>query len=321
MADPQRPVDALRFGERHAPALLAANPDVVLHHMHDQVQDELMVARMTYFRTKWRELPAAYARYLSDCLPPGAPVLLVEDRSSWPVVRVGDRHVFQPGAQGGCRPDDYLRRPHTPEPDDEAPEAEWGAEPGLGEAVRRWCAAHDHPLIRIGYPDPQAPAHGVATVMRAWYRERGEPADRLLVSSFVLADPWRTINSGAVPFWTFFSVQPALRAFAEHLDAAEAYRWIDILLFQHGVRSTGIATPAEWLDAARDTGAEARLPGQDPRRFPHDIGSLGRYGPALAALPAARSAWTPLDVDVALRGLARAGVQLHGRARPPTQPR
>ena len=312
VADPQRPVDALRFGKQHAPALLAANPDVVLHHMHDQVQDELMVARMTYFRTKWRRLPAAYARYLDECLGPGAPVVLVEDRSSWPVVRVGERHVFQPGAQGGCRPDDYLRRPHTPVPNGEAPEAEWGAEPGLGEAVGRWCAEHGHPLIRVSYPDPQAPAHAVAALMRDWYRERGEPADRLLVSSFVLADPWRTINAGVVPYWTFFSVQPALRSFAEHLARAEPYRAIDILLFQHGVWSAGIATPAEWIGAARAAGSEARLLGQDPRRFPHDIASLGRYGRAMAALPAARSAWTPLDVDAALRGLARAGVEVHG---------
>ena len=36
VGDPDRPVDALRFGERHAPALLDRNPDVVLHHMHDQ---------------------------------------------------------------------------------------------------------------------------------------------------------------------------------------------------------------------------------------------------------------------------------------------
>jgi hypothetical protein len=153
----------------------------------------------------------------------------------------------------------------------------------------------------------------VATLLRAWYRERGEPGDRLLVSSFVLADPWRTINAGAVPYWTFFSVQPALRAFAEHLNAAEPYRWIDILLFQHGVRSAGIATPQEWLDTARGTGAEARLLAQDPCRFPHDVASLGRYGRALAELPSARSAWTPVDVDAALCGLARAGIEVRGR--------
>ena len=90
VGDPQRPVDALRFGERVAPRLLDANPEVVLHHMHDPVQDELMVVRMTYFRTKWRTLPDSYARFLA-ALAPGAPVVLVEDTSAWPVVRAGDR--------------------------------------------------------------------------------------------------------------------------------------------------------------------------------------------------------------------------------------
>ena len=55
--DPERPADALAFGRTVAPRLLDANPDVVLHHMHDQMQDRLMVARMTYFRTKWHTLP------------------------------------------------------------------------------------------------------------------------------------------------------------------------------------------------------------------------------------------------------------------------
>jgi hypothetical protein len=223
---------------------------------------------------------------------------------------VGERHVFQPGAQGGCRPEDYLCRPYTPNADDEAAEAEWGAEPGFGASVERWCADHGHPLVRISYLGPQTPAHAVAAVLRAWYRDRGEPGDRLLVPSFVLGDPWRTINAGAVPYWTFFSVQPALHAFAEHLRAVEPYRTIDILLFQHGVWSSGIATPQEWLHTARGTGADARLLAHDPRRFPHDIASLGRYGRALAELPSARTAWSPLDVGTALRGLAQAGVDV-----------
>ncbi|HEU4545896.1 MAG TPA: hypothetical protein VFR88_06360 [Microlunatus sp.] len=61
VADPQRPDLALEFGQQIAPALLDANPDITVHQMHDAVQDELMVARMSYFRAKWRTLPDAYA--------------------------------------------------------------------------------------------------------------------------------------------------------------------------------------------------------------------------------------------------------------------
>ncbi|MEN3269828.1 hypothetical protein [Pseudonocardia sp.] len=301
--DPQRPVDALHFGERAAPALLDRNPDVVLHHMHDQVQDELMVARMTYFRIKWQTLPEPYARFLTGSLAPGAPVVLVEDRSRWPVVRVGDRHVFQTGAQGGLEPQAYLDRPHTPRPDGEEPEAEWGADPQFGTSLAGWCVAHGHPLLRIAYSGPQAPAHAVASVVRDWYTRRGEPADRLVVPSFVLGDPWRTLNAAAVPFWTFFSVQPALRALEDHLLASAPYRNVDILLFQHGVHSAGIARPEEWVRVARGNGATARLMAVSPRRFPHDIASLGRYGRMLAELPGAHLTWSPLEAARAVREL------------------
>ena len=86
------------------------------------------------------------------------------------------------------------------------------------------------------------------------------------------------------------------------------YRSVDVLLFQHGVASAGIATPDEWLAAACRHGATARLLALDPRRFPHDVASLGRYGRVLAALPRAVRPWSPLDIDDALDGLARAGL-------------
>jgi hypothetical protein len=303
--DPERPVDALEFGHRTARPLLERNPDIELHHMHDQVQDELMVAHMTYFRTKWQDLPDAYAGFLSRWLMPGAPVVLVEDTSRWPVTRVSERHVFQAGAQGGRDPEYYLSRRHTPRADDEAPEAEWGADAGFGSAVERWCRSHDHPLIRISYAGPQAPAAPVAETLRDWHQRSGAPADRLVVPSFVLGDPWTTILKGAVPFWTFFSVQAALDSLRAYLEDAAPYRDVDLMLFQHGVPSPGIAGPEEWLRVAEVNGAHARLLGLDARRFPHDIAAIARYGPALRELPEKGRPWTPLDVTTAVQGLSR----------------
>jgi hypothetical protein len=168
--------------------------------------------------------------------------------------------------------------------------------------------------VRVGFPGPQAPAHAVATTLRNWYAARGEAADRLLVPSFVLGDPWRTVSSATVPFWTFFSVQAALRAFEAHLAEAAPYRTVDILQFQHGVWSSGIATPAQWAAVARRHGATPRLLALDPGRFPHDIAVMGRYGQALAALPAARHPWSPLPLPEALDGLRGAGLEVTGAA-------
>ncbi len=306
--DPDDVDAALEFGRRTAPALLDRNPDIVLHHMHDQVQDELMAARMAYFRLKWRSLPSGYARFLGDRLLPGAPVLLVEDTSTWPVVRVAERHVFQPGAQGGIEPEQYLIRSRTPTPDDVAPEAEWGAEPGLSEDLARWCADHDHPLVRIRYHGPQTPAAAVAEIFRAWYRRRDEDDGRLLIPCFVLADPWQTVNIAAVPFWTFFSVQPALDSLAEYLATAEPYREAHLMLFEHGADSEGIARPDAWASVLRRHGTKVDFLGLDRRRFPHDITFMARYGPALARLDRARRLWSPLDVEQVLEGLRSYGL-------------
>jgi hypothetical protein len=303
--DPHDVDAALQFGRRTASPLLDRNPDVVLHHMHDQVQDELMAAEMAYFRLKWRRLPHAYRRFLQTSLQPGAPVVLVEDTSTWPVVRISERHVFQPGAQGGIRPEDYLGRPRTPTPDDVAPEAEWGAEPGLTNAVATWCAANNHPLIRIRYHGPQAVSAPVADTFDVWYTARDEDQRRLVVPCFILADPWQTLTTASVPFWTFFAVQPALESLQRYLQSRnEPYHEAHLMLFQHGADSAGIARPDQWATILRQHGAKVDFLGLDPQRFPHDIAFMTRYGPNLARLSPARHPWSPMLWPDALANLA-----------------
>jgi hypothetical protein len=145
---PDEPRQALAAGVGPARVLLERNPELQLHHMHNPNQDRLMVRRMGYFRVKWRRLPGAYARFLERHLQPGGTVYLVECGLRWPVTRVGERHLFQFGALGGASVEEFLRgsgrveeylaryRSHRrgwepPEPDAEAPEAEWGFEPAL----------------------------------------------------------------------------------------------------------------------------------------------------------------------------------------------
>ena len=194
-------------------------------------------------------------------------MILVEDESAWPVVRLGERHVFQAGAQGGLDPRGYLDKPNTPAPNDRAPEAEWGADPGFGEAITEWAVARGHPLVRVRFQGPQAPAHAVATVLRAWSAERGGAQNTLLVPSFALLDPWRTINAGIVPFWAFFSVRPAVQALDDHLAGSASYSDVYVLPFQHGVDSEGIATPAAWAATIRRHGATPHFVGLDLDRF------------------------------------------------------
>ena len=310
VGDTDRPDDAMEFGRSVAPALLDRNPDVVLHHMHDQLQDVLMAQRMSYFRVKWARLPEAYAKFIDDHLTAGGTVVLINDQSSWPVTRIGPRHVFQAGGRGGAPPEAFMARPHTPTPDDEAAEAEWGLDPDFGDHVQTWSRQQGLRYAQIGFDGPQAPAAAVATVMREWYHARGEAADRLVVPCFILGDPWQTISAGAVPFWLHFAVQPALQALEAYLDKAEPFSDANVFLFEHGASSPGIATPQEFERVIRRHGARAHFDGLDRKRFPHDIGTLGRYSEVFGRLPRATQPWSPLPVEDALRGLAAAGLSV-----------
>ena len=302
-ADPEDYISAARFGEQHARSLLDLNPGIQLHHMHDANQDTLSASQMAYFRVKWRRLPAAYRQFLEHRLRPGAPVVVVRDASTWPVTTCGDRHVFQVGAQGGMTPEEYLEGPGVPAPDDTAPEAEWGFAESLLEPVRSWAEASGHPVVEVRYDHPQHPAGVVADTMRRWLRDRGEHAERLLVSSFIVHDPWRTITSASVPFWTFFPVLPAAEDLGAYLDT-RAYDDIDVMLFSHGVSSRGLADAGVWQGLADRARRRGRLLGTDPSAFPADFPTFVRYTKEMRSLPAARTPWRPMSVEAALSGLS-----------------
>lgn len=285
---------ALDFGARIAAPLLTANPQIAVHQMHDPNQDRLMVAWMTYLRVKRLTLGVAYERFLTDHLAPGGTILLVRDRSNWPVTRVADRQVFQFGARGGATTEEYLSggprvsaflhhhgvardRWDPPAPDDEAAEAEWGLAPQLADDVRRWAAAHGHPVRELVLDHPDELSGPVADLYRRWYAQRGLSTGRLLVESFVLHDPVAALRSGRVPYWTLFPVQPSLHRARSYLASTDPYQDTAVLLFSHGVDSIGLARPREW----RQLPGRVHLLGVDEHRFPADFPTFARYGPAL----------------------------------------
>jgi hypothetical protein len=305
--DPDRPDAACRFGASVAPPLLARNPELALHHMHDGNQDRLMVDRMAYFRLKRLALGAAYERFLAQRLAPGAPVVVVDDRSRWPTATVAPRHAFQTGARGGLRPEDYLRDQPAPRPDAVSPEAEWGFDGRLGADVRRWAADHGHPVHRLELAEPEALSPVVAELAR-----RGRDTSRLLVEQFLMLDPVLADRAGAAPFWTVFGVRPSARALGRYLDAVEPYDNIDVLLFSHGVRSDGLAGVDEWRALARRARVRGRLLAVDADRWPADFASLARFVPQLRRLPAARLPAAPLTLaDLATETTRWPGVTWH----------
>src|SRR5262249_61322284 len=75
---PDEPEEEMRWADAPAEIVLSRNPDLELHHMHDPVQDRLMVQRMSYFRLKRRTLGPAYEQFLRECLAPGGTIVVME---------------------------------------------------------------------------------------------------------------------------------------------------------------------------------------------------------------------------------------------------
>ena len=292
---PDEPQQDLAWGREPARLVLARNPNVQLHHMHDPVQDRLMIQRMSYFRFKRLRLGLAYETFLDQYLEPGGTMFLMDCRTTWPVTDCGDRHLFQFGAVGGAtveelqhgseRVSDYLhrygshrRRWEPPPVDRMAPEAEWGFESILAtdiERVARHCGAR---LRRIIFSEPEHMSPLVADLYRWWNEhKRGIRDRRLIVDSFILMEPYWTIRTGAAPFWMVFNKEPSLRALQAYLDQSEGFDEIFMMLFSHGVDSVGLPSIDQWREPLRRARTQGAFVGVDERAFPRDFAVFIRY--------------------------------------------
>jgi hypothetical protein len=304
---PDEPAQDMAWARAPAQALLKANPDVVLHHMHDANQDRLMIQRMTYFRVKRLRLGEAYERFLEEMLMPGATLFLAECGLTWPTVQVGDRHVFQHGALGGAtaeefqcgspRVEAYLgrygshrRRWEAPRPDCERPEAEWGFEPALRADVERLARERGYRLRRITFGEPEDLSPLVADLYCWWYGQRRLPANRLAVESFILMEPWWAVRTGSVPFWMVFNTEPSAAALERYLDGVDRFDEIYLMLFSHGVESVGLVPIERWRAILRRARRRNHFLGVDERTYPRDFATFVNYHGAVPRQIAARYA-------------------------------
>ncbi len=291
---PDEPREEMRWAEPHAELVLGRNPDLELHHMHDPVQDRLMVQRMSYFRFKRRTLGPAYERFLRECLKPGGTIIVMECGLPWPTTRRGDRYVFQFGALGGSNPEEmmhggerveaYLRRHKSdrirwepPPPDGTSPEAEWGFAPALREDIERFARRHDYRVQRVVFEQPEAMSPLVADLHRWWYERLGVADNRLVVDSFILMEPYWTTRTRSVPFWMVFNTEGSFGALDDYLRQARPFDELLITLFSHGVDSIGLVPIEKWRSLFRRARQRGDFIGVDEAAYPRDFGVFVRY--------------------------------------------
>lgn len=332
-ADPDDARAAFAAGSPLVETLLRVAPDMAVHHMHDPNQDRLMLRTMSYYRLKYRRLPAAYRDALMRWLPPGATLYLVNCTRRWPVTRTSDRSVFQFGAVGGAGADEYrlgservreyLARYDAgrsqwdpPAADDQAPEAEWGFDEALRAGLGLLAEEQNWRLVEIRFEDPEALSEVSARLHSDWYAELdGAGPERLLADSFVLMAPREAQRLRAIPFWLVFSVEPSADHLARFLDTQPRYEQVDLSVFSHGTEGVGLAPIQAWQRLASRGRRPGRLLGVDPSRYPRDFATFTRYFDAVRELAPVSPAPPSLSLTrfEALLGAhaAPCGVELH----------
>jgi hypothetical protein len=311
-----------------AEALLAANPDLVVHHMSDPTNDRLTLAKFSYFRVKRTALGRAYERFLATRIEPGGTLYVVESRHCWPTARISERYFFQFGGVGGLTPEEYLngsprvaeflagekspRRSWSPPPPDaERPEAEWGFQPALAEDIDRVAARLGLRVVRICFDHADDLSPFVAELYRWWYRRLGRPDDHLFVESFVLVDPYWVLRAGTVPYWITFNAEPGVERLAAYLDRADPYAVIEATLISNGTRTPGVVGPDELSPVLDRASSSGHLAGVDARRFPTDLAVFARYRDTLRS---ARPRW-PLPAPLTVGELEEFTSSASGRYR------
>ncbi|GIJ09543.1 hypothetical protein Van01_27570 [Micromonospora andamanensis] len=320
-----RPSAALDHGAALAGRLLAGNPDLHLRQVHCPASRGALAGATVALTGRWQALPAAYRSFLAERLAPGAPVLVLRDTRTWPVVDAADGHSFQLGCPAsGLNPVDFhpdshaLRQvlrsaggdsAHWDPPEISAPPAaaEHGVESGFDDCVRDWTVRHGHPVHRILVPAPEALSAATADMYRRWLRAAGKTGDRLVVECGRLLDPWQVLRAGLVPYWCENATRRSVEQVEWWLAGSESFTSVDVLPEPPGVRSPALAGLPQWLAVAGFGRRRRALDRASARGYPVTSVPTRRATEVLRAQPYDLPRPVPLATSEALAALRDGG--------------
>lgn len=219
---------------RLALQLAAQNPNFMTIQHYDPVHDEWMTRFVNHLRFKLLDLPQVYRRFICDHLEPGGAIVYLDCQARWLRYRVGERSVFQVGGWGAISAPEFLEgSPRLQEfcrkiglqhcnwqldgfPLEEGAESEWGCEPGLGEALERFCQENGFRFVPLRLPEPHDYSRLAFHAIRDLLRQEGRQPAGVLVEMFSQFDPYAVFQSGLLPLWLVFNTEDS-RAFLESM--------------------------------------------------------------------------------------------------------
>ena len=281
-------------------ALRIANSDprlMTIQH-YDPVHDGWLTRFVNHLRFKLVDLPDAYAEFIRKHLQPGGHVVYLESAAQWLRYRLGERSIFQVGGWGdisakefldgsprltayakraGLRTDRWALNSQD-WPLENGPESEWGSEPGLSEALERFCQKEGFQFTRIHLEHPDdfsRLAFSAAKKMLA--KDDRQPAGTI-VECFSQFDSTAALQSGLLPLWLIFNTTDSTR----YLKEMSAQFPVDKPVFFSPLATFSL-TPdmASWQTCADAIGREFINIGARASHYPADARALIKWAEPL----------------------------------------
>ena len=318
------PLGAASQGAGVAARLIRANPSVSVRQVHDPAGRGVLAGSTLSLVVRWHRLPDAYRQFLGTRLAPGAPVLLLRDARTWPVLDQGDGHSFQVGGPAsGLEPADFLPGSDLlgqvlrcaggdggrwDAPGSGPPGyAEQGVEPGFEASLREWIRGAGNPLHRVLFPRAEALSAAAADVCRGWLRAAGKTGDRCVVECGRLIDPWQVVRAGLVPYWCENATRRSVTGAEWWLAGSTPFSSLDVLPEPPGMRSPALAGLPQWLAVASFGRRRRAVDRVAARGYPVTSVATRHATEVLRCQPYDLPAPSPLRLVEALAGLRDSG--------------
>lgn len=226
------------FTRSHKTALQIAedNPEIITIQHFDPIHDGWLTRYVNHLRFKLISLPPAYTSFIRNKLVNGGTLVYLDGQAEWKRYRVGPKSFFQVGGWGDISPLEYLEGSQRIRsyafktglktidwrlegyPLENGPESEWGSEPGMAEALEKFCKEEGYQFIRISLPHPNDFSRlAFDCAVHLLEISNQQPAG-VLIETFTQFDTQAALRSGLLPLWLIFNTRDSLQYLKEMIS-------------------------------------------------------------------------------------------------------
>jgi hypothetical protein len=223
--------DVLTYYDRSrqiAKTITSRYPEIATIQHFDPIHDGWLTRSVNHLRLKLVDLPNAYKQFIRHHLVPGGEIVYLEGKVQWLQYLVGERNYFQIGGWGGLTDVEYIegssrvqsfkKNNKLFEKEWQLPgyelihgyESEWGSQPGLDDALERFCKEEGFRFIRISFENPHNFSRLAFNAQKLLYRKNNIDPSGVLVEMFSQYDLTAAIKAGLLPLWLIFNTIDSL---------------------------------------------------------------------------------------------------------------